>query len=236
MIPCSNCKKECLSELIGTYLLVLIGPASVILLSIVSLSGFEALALIALTFGGTVALIILFFGKHSGSVINPALTLAVASAKLLKRNLIVPYLFFQLVGGILAGFTLRFVFLSSLNATDLGSTKLASGINPILGVTFEAIGTFILASSALIASTRLKKTHHQALFVGTTLFFLILFIGPLTGAGFNPSRSLGPSLASGYFTNLDIYFIGPIIGALIAGLAFRLITENHGKRNLVCMC
>jgi MIP family channel proteins len=237
--PCSNCKKECFAELLGTYTLVLIGPASVILLSFVSLARFDALALVALAFGGTVALMILVLGKQSGSVINPALTLAVASAKLLRRDLIVPYIFFQLVGGILAGLTLRFVFLSSINTTELGSTKLASGINPVAGIVLESVGTFILASSALVASTRIKKTKYQALFVGTTLSMLILFIGPLTGAGFNPARSLGPSLSSGYFTNLYVYFIGPVLGALAAGLVFRMV-RDYGKRppkgNLVCLC
>ena len=233
--PCSKCKKECLAELIGTYALVLIGPASIIILSIAALSGLGALALIAFAFGGTVALMIMVFGKHSGAVINPAVTLAIASAKLLKRDLVVPYLFFQLVGGMLAGLTLKIVFSSSMDLTDLGSTRLATGINPILGIVIESAGTFVLASSALIASTRLKKTHHQALFVGCTLSILILFIGPLTGAGFNPARSLGPSLASGYFTNLYVYFVGPVIGALLAGLLFRAVRDN-GKRNLVCLC
>jgi MIP family channel proteins len=216
-------------------MLVLIGPASVILLSLISLSGLGALASIALAFGGTVALMILALGRYSGSVINPAVLIAVASAKLLKKELIVPYLVFQIAGGILAGLTLRFLFLSSINSTQLGSTKLATGISPILGIAFEAIGTFVLASSALIASTRIKKTKYQALLVGSTLSILILFLGPLTGAGFNPARSLGPSFASGYFTNLEVYIIGPVIGALFAGLLFRMV-RNYGKRNLVCLC
>jgi MIP family channel proteins len=233
--PCAKCKKECLSELIGTYVLVFIGPASIVTLSLISLSGLEALALVALAFGGTVALMILAFGKHSGSVINPAITVAAASAKLLKKDLIVPYLFFQILGGILAGLTLRLVFFSALDSTLLGSTQLVSGMNPLLGLALEFAGTFVLATSALIASTRIKKTKYQALFVGTTLSILILFIGPLTGAGFNPARSLGPSLASGYFTNLYVYFVGPVAGALVAGLLFRVI-RDRGKRNPVCLC
>ena len=131
-----------------------------------SLSGLVALALVALAFGGTVALMILAFGKHSGSVINPAVTVAVASARLLKKDLILPYLFFQILGGILAGLTLRLVFLSALNSTLLGSTQLATGMSPLLGLAFESVGTFVLASSALIASTRIKKHKYQALFVG----------------------------------------------------------------------
>jgi MIP family channel proteins len=220
---------------VGTFTLVLIGPASIILLALVSFSGPGALALIALAFGGTVALMILAFGKHSGSMINPAVTLAIASAKLLKRELIVPYLLFQIAGGILAGLTLRFLFFSAADTTTLGSTKLAAGITPVLGITFEALGTFVLSSSALIASTRIRRLEYQAILVGTTLGILILFIGPITGAGFNPARTLGPALASGYFTNLYVYFVGPVIGALAAGL-FSRVVRNHGKRNLVCLC
>lgn len=185
---------------------------------------------------------IIVFGHHSGSIINPAITLGSASAKLLKRNLIIPYLFFQILGGVLAGLTLRFLFFSSMDsALHLGSTQLANGISPILGIVFESLGTFVLTSSALIASTRVKKSKYQALLVGTTLSILILLVGPLTGAGFNPARSLGPSLASGYFTNLYVYFIGPLTGALPAGFLFRIV-RNHdvrsgkGKNLPVCLC
>lgn len=237
-IPCSSCKKECFSELLGTYTLVLIGPASVIVSTFVpSLAGMEALALIALAFGATVAFMIYFLGRYSGALINPAVTIAVAAAKLLKKDLLIPYLVFQILGGILAGLTLRFFFLS-IDTTSLGSTKLASGISPALGIIIEGIGTFILASSALIASTRIKSSKNQGLFVGITLFILIIFIGPLTGAGLNPARSLGPSLASGYISNLYVYLIGPIIGALLAGLLFRAMRNNgeRKQRNIVCLC
>jgi len=64
--------------------------------------------------------------------------------------------------------------------------------------------------------------------VGGTLAILILLIGPLTGAGFNPARSLGPALASGYFSNLYVYVIGPAVGALIAGLLFERIRVRPG--------
>lgn len=232
-----------MSELLGTYVLVLVGPAAVVIFSsIPSLLGLESLLLIAVAFGGTVALLIFLLGKHSGAAINPAITVAVASGRLLKKDLFLPYLFFQLVGGVLAGLTLREFFLSFNSGASLGSTKLSNGIDPALGITIEAIGTFVLASSALIASTRIKGVRNQGIFVGTTLFALIMFIGPLTGASFNPARSLGPSLASGYLTNLYVYFIGPILGALVAGLVFRVIQDGSSSRrkrkqgNSVCLC
>jgi len=48
---------------------------------------------------------------------------------------------------------------------------------------------------------------------GCTLAILILFIGPFTGAGFNPARSLGLAFASEYFSNLYVYLVGPTLGA-----------------------
>jgi MIP family channel proteins len=230
-----NYGKRCVSELIGTYALVVAGPSSIILLSTLWLSSTpEALCLIALTFGVSVSVIILLLGEHSGAVINPALTLAAASAQLLRRNLVVPYLIFQTTGGILAGLTLRLVFGPLGGVTSLGSTKLATSVSPMTGIGLEALGTFILAVSALAATVWISRGELQALAVGATLTILILFIGPSTGAGFNPARSLGPALASGYFSNLYVYVIGPFVGALLAGFLFRPIRAARnpsGVRN-----
>ena len=214
--------KRCIAELIGTYVLVVVGPSSIVLVSLLSLSSRPlALLLVALTFGGTVGAIIILLGEHSGAVINPALTLAAVSARLLKANLAIPYIIFQTAGGILAGLTLRLVFTPLGDPTSLGSTKLAASIDPAMGVALETLGTFVLAMSALGATAWVKGARTQALTVGGTLAILILFIGPLTGAGFNPARSLGPALASEYISNLYVYLVGPIAGALLAGPLFR---------------
>jgi glycerol uptake facilitator-like aquaporin len=66
--------------------------------------------------------------------------------------------------------------------------------------------------------------------VGGTVTILILFIGPLTGTGFNPARSLGPALASGYFPDLYVYAIGPFVGALLAELLFRQVRSSFGRK------
>jgi len=215
-----------LSELVGTYLLVVIGPGTIVSLSVLSISGPEALALVALSFGGTVALVIFFLGEFSGAIINPALTVAALSAKQLRAGLVVPFLAFQIIGGALAGYSLKLVFGSLGDGTSLGSTKLAVGVTPSTGILLESVGTFFLACSALVASTRIRKASHQALLVGGTLAVLILLIGPSTGAGFNPARSLGPSLASDYFTDFYVYLVGPLAGALIAGFAFRFASPR----------
>lgn len=206
--------------------MVVIGPGTITLLALLSVSGLEAIGLAALSFGGTVALVIFFLGEFSGAVINPALTLAAFSARQLRTGLVVPFLASQMIGGVLAGYTLKLFFGTLADGTSLGSTKLAAGISPAMGILLEAAGTFLLACAALVASSRIRQPGRQALFVGGTLAVLILLIGPLTGAGFNPARSLGPSIASGYFSNLYVYFVGPFLGALIAGLAFRFVSSG----------
>ncbi len=220
--PCSDCKTECFSELLGTYLLVLLGPASIILSALrLGSQSLQGLVFVSLTFAGIVAILILLLGKYSGTLINPALTAAFEPAGLLKIGLFLPFLISQTLGGLLAGFTLQFALGPIDPGTSLGSTKLAVGLSPTMGILLEAIGAFALASSALIASTKIKTRRNQAILVGATLFVLILLIGPFTGAGFNPARSLGPSVAAGHLDNLYVYLAGPIIGASAAGLIFR---------------
>ena len=224
--PCSDCKTECFSELLGTYLLVLIGPTSIILTALyLGTKATQTLIIVSLTFGATVAILILLLGKYSGAIINPALTAAVETAGLLRRGLFLPLLISQTLGGLLAGFTLRFVLGPVDPGTRLGSTTLAVGLSPIMGVLLEAIGTFTMATSALIVSTKIKTRRNQAILVGATLFILILLIGPFTGAGFNPARSLGPALASGNPDNLYVYLAGTMMGASTAGLLFRRVRK-----------
>ena len=166
------------------------------------------------------AALIVTLGEISGALINPAITLAIATAGSIRRSLLIPYVAFQIAGALLAGLTLEIAF-GSLNPTSLGSTKLAAGVSPVEGVVLEIAGTFVLATSALMAGAFLNgNALAQASLVGFTLFILILLIGPLTGASFNPARSLGPSVFSGYFQNQLIYYIGPLIGGLLAGLIF----------------
>jgi MIP family channel proteins len=240
--PCSHCKKQCASELAGTYLLVFFGPGSVVAASLLGLSPVETLLFVAAVFGSTVASVVLTLGRFSGAHINPAVSVGSAVAGLLRRELFIPYLAFQLLGALLAGICLRILFGAGGLGTHLGSTELAAGVTPVEGVVLEIAGTFFLALSALIAGTSVRSPAKQALLVGGTLFVLILFIGPLTGASFNPARSLGPSLLSGYLSGQIIYYVGPVLGAACAGLVFGLLRKDRAERDgkikldIVCVC
>jgi aquaporin-4 len=237
--PHASRRKRCLSELLGTYLLVLIGPGTVVAISFAqSVPPFEALLIIAFVFGATVALIVLLLGRISGAHINPAITLAHTIAGKTRLEMLASYISFQALGGILGGFTLKLIFDQFGSPADLGTTKLASGVSIPVGILLETAGTFFLAMSGFLASLPIHKKPGEAALIGTTLFLIILALGPLTNASLNPARSLGPALASGDLTNLYVYWIGPLAGGLIAGLVFRFFERSKivkGSRG-VCLC
>jgi MIP family channel proteins len=232
-IPCSKCKRECSAEFLGTYLLVLFGAGSVILSSVIE--GFGALVFIAGTFGGTVGIVILLLGRHSGAHINPAVTIAHAFSGRTRNNLVVPYICFQGFGAIVAGLTLRVFFLNrTVFPADLGSTELARGVNPLYGIGIETIGAFLLCSAALAATFYMQKPTSRAALVGGTLFLLILLFGPLTGASFNPARSFGPALWSLHWDDEYVYLVGPLLGAALASLLFKLVENAKNSRRPSC--
>jgi MIP family channel proteins len=216
-----------LSEFLGTYLLVLVGPGTVAAVSLAQgITALDALVIIGFAFGATVAIVILLLGRISGAHINPAISLAHTIAGKTTLDMFVPYVSFQVLGGVLGAFTVKLIFSQFGSPLDLGATKLASGVSPFFGTVLETSGTFVLAMSGFLASLRVHKKPGEAALIGSTLFVIILALGPLTNASLNPVRSLGPALASGYLTNLYVYWIGPLAGGLIAGLIFRFYERS----------
>lgn len=182
----------------------------------------RGLFLVALGFGLTVGLLGIALGKVSGAHVNPAVSLASVLAGRLRTGLTVPFAFFQLLGALTAGAILRIVFPLLSASSFLGSTLLASSVTPTVGVLLELIGTFLLSSVVLNISSSRFGSRGQAALVGITLFLLILVLGPLTGASFNPARSLGPALASSYFENVGVFIVGPLAGGAAAGVLTRM--------------
>jgi glycerol uptake facilitator-like aquaporin len=66
--------------------------------------------------------------------------------------------------------------------------------------------------------------------IGLTVALDILFGGPFTGAAMNPARTFGPALASGHWANQWVYWAGPMLGGLMAGLIYgRYLLPDEGK-------
>ncbi len=202
-----------LAELIATFALVFVGAGSV--LSNVGILG------IAFAHGLVLAVMIYSIMHISGAHINPAVTISMWATKRMKGKVAAGYIVSQLIGAGIAGYLLGFVFAGAPAAAYLGTNQLASGIDPVKGIIIEAILTFFLVFTIFGTAVDKRSTKtHAALAIGFVLIFdHIIGIG-LTGASMNPARTFGPALASNFWANHAVYWIGPIIGALVAAFLY----------------
>src|SRR5215203_2616424 len=195
-----------LAEFIGTFALIFIGAGAGAL-------GIGGLVGVALAHGFVVIGFAYSYGHISGT-----------------------HIVFQIVGGIVGALTLRWVLGGT--GTGLGRTALARAlevggttisITPLIGVVLEAILTFFLVNAVMNAGISGKATIPGGLAIGLTLAFCILMGGPLTGASLNPARSIGPAVATGDFTNLWVYLIGPALGGILAGVLYKAVFEERDR-------
>jgi len=102
-----------------------------------------------------------------------------------------------------------------------------------MAVVVESIITFFLMLSVYaVLYTNNVPAGASGLLIGMTLTADILIAGPLTGGAANPARALGPAIASGSFGSLWVYFVGPIVGALLAGFVYQyLLTANKRRQS-----
>ena len=149
-----------------------------------------------MAFGTTVALLILLLGRISGAHINPAITLAHTIAGKTSLEMFLPYISFQLLGGLHGAFTVKLIFSQLGFSVDLGATKLARDVSPLVGMLLETAGTFVLAMSGFLAPLRIHKKPGEAALIGSTLFVIILVMDPLTNASTqsSPKPRTSPSI------------------------------------------
>ncbi|MEO9872325.1 MIP/aquaporin family protein [Ekhidna sp.] len=205
--------KAYISEMIGTFGLVLVGAGSIAL----NMPHFW----ISVCFGVIVTLMILSFGKISGAHINPAVSIAFYFYRNEKKALW--YIPFQLIGGLLAGLFLLY-FLPE-NPTYGETLPSGSLVQTFL---IEVFITFLLMLSILI----IIQTDHLpkiAIVVGFVVFLAAFFAGPFTGASMNPARSFGPAIVSNQLEVLWLYFLAPIIGAVLAVPIFNFLRKIRTK-------
>ena len=215
------------AELVGTFALIFIGAGAGAL-------GIGGLVGVAFAHGFVVVGFVYAYGHISGTHINPAVTFGLLVAGEINIKDALGYWIVQLLGGILGGFALTFMFNNlggelGEKASTLGATVLAEGISPFQGLVLETILTFFLVNTILNAATSGKAGNLAGLAIGFTLISCILIGAPLTGASLNPARTLGPAVASGNYADIWLYFVGPLLGATIAALLYdRLLKEKTG--------
>src|SRR5947207_16027620 len=99
-------------------------------------------------------------------------------------------------------------------------------LNVMLGILFAAILTVFLGFVVYGTAVDERGRGLAGFAIGPTVTLDILFGGPLTGAAMNPARVFGPALASWFWHDHYVYWIGPLIGAALGGFVYGLFIER----------
>jgi MIP family channel proteins len=158
----------------------------------------------------------------SGGHVNPAITLGVYLTGSIEATRASLYGLAQLIGASLAGLMLlRTYSVEIWQPANLGTPTLGEGVSPFTGMFIEAVLTSFLVFVYLFSAGRSSPSVGIAgSSTGAALLCGILLGGPLTGAAMNPARAFGPALASGAWSHHWIYWIGPLVGAILGALAY----------------
>lgn len=203
-----------LAEFIGTFALVFAGIGALA-------SGHEGLA-VAFAFGFTVAVMIAAVGGISFAHFNPAVTVGFFVLGRITFLQLLLYWSAELLGATAAIFFLQFFYgAERLTTIDYGVTQLAPDLSPFVGVGIEAVLTFFLFF--VIATCVIQQHPQPGLYIGFTVTLCAITGGAITGASMNPARSFAPALAANLWLHHWVYWLGPILGAVMAAFAARFL-------------
>ena len=222
--------KSLLTEFLGTFTLVFIGASTVAL----TVQQGGSLLSSALAFGLTLMIIIYVWGSYSGAHVNPAVSLGFAISGQMNWGLMLGYWIAQILGGIAAAALVAYFFGTANGAgASIGEFTRTDAWKAVL---MEAILTFTLVIAYLFIYRDPLKALIAGAAIGLVLTIAMLAGGWATGASMNPARSLGSALFTGNLGTYWIYIIGPLIGALLAALVYKLYTYKFNCISVLSDC
>jgi glycerol uptake facilitator protein len=222
--------RRLVTEAVGTGLLILFGPGSVVAALALGDGALDyaGLGIIGLSFGLVVALVIYAFGSTSGAHINPAVTVALAATRRFPWREVGPYVAAQLVGAVLGGLLVVAAFgTASVDVSNVGAVSFGPGVDYPRAILVEVLGTFLLMLTIMaLAVDKRAPAGWAGLLIGLSVTCVIVVFGPLTGAAINPARAFGPYAASTLvggdvpWSQLPAYVVGSLLGALVAAISY----------------
>jgi aquaporin Z len=214
--------KALLAEFIGTFAFVFILASAIT----VAESGTEVLTgTVLAALGGTFALLAMFylFQWFSGAHFNPVTSIAMWVAGRMNFLLMIGYVIVQLLGAIAAAALVSYIFGGLSAENGIGSL---TNSNAWMAVLVEAFLTFFFVLVVLFVTSNPILAAISGVAIGVAYGAMMLAGYSLTGASLNPARSLGTGIFSNNLGSYWIYVLGPLIGAIVAGLVYRLFMSD----------
>lgn len=212
--------KALLVEFLGTFTLVFVGASAAAL----TIAQGGSLLTVAFAFGLALLTLIYIWGTYSGAHFNPAVSFGFAVAGQMNWGLMIGYWIAQILGGIAAAALVAYFFGTANGAG--ASVGTLTNVDAGKAIFVEAVITFLLVIAYLFIYRNPMQALVAGLVIGFTLAIAVLAGGYLTGGSTNPARSLGTAIFSNNLGSIWIYIIGPLLGALVAALVYKLFTTD----------
>jgi MIP family channel proteins len=207
-----------LAEMIGTFGLVFFGVGAIMQQQATQSVGTTG---IAVAHGLAILIGVYAFGHISGAHFNPAVSFGMWLTRRMGLRKMLAYWIAQLLGASLGAFIISYVYQGGPVDVHLGTPSIDPTIGTKTGVAIEAILTFFLVLSVFGTAVDSRATSGFAgLAIGLTITACILMGGALTGAAMNPARAFGPALASHYWQDQWVYWVGPLAGGGVAAVLY----------------
>jgi len=230
----SDMSRRVVAEFFGTFWLVFGGCGAAVLAA-----GFPGFGIgflgVAFAFGLTVLTMAYAVGHLSGGHFNSAVTIGLWSAGRCPSRYVIPYIIAQVIAAIIAA-AILWVIASSQPGWVPGRFA-ANGYGDLspgkygLGGCFlmEVVMTFFFLFVIIGSTSKGAAAGFAGIPIGLALTLIHLVSIPVTNTSVNPARSTGPALFAGgeYIGQLWLFWVAPIIGAVIAGLLGRWIYEQE---------
>jgi aquaporin Z len=192
---------------------------------------------VALAFGLTLLTMVYTIGPISGCHINPAVSLGLWAGNRLSPSLLLPYIIAQVLGAIVASFIL-YLIASGKSGFDLVASGFAAngygehspgGYSLFAALVAEVVLTYIFLLVILGSTDSRAPSGFAGIAIGLALTLIHLISIPVTNTSVNPARSTGPALFVGGWAlqQLWLFWVAPIIGALLAGCTYRWLWGNQ---------
>jgi len=212
------------AEFVGTFTLIFSGVGAIAADSLTG--GALGLTGIALAHGLAIAVMVSATAAASGGHLNPAVTVAVLAIGKLKPAVAAGYIVSQCAGAVVAAGLLKMAIPAATLATiGMGTPAPGAGIGTSAVLVMEIVLTFFLMFVVYGTAVDARAPKMGGLFIGLTVALDIMCGGPISGGCMNPARHFGPALMGGGTGNIGLYWLGPIIGAVLAGLVYKHTIE-----------
>lgn len=243
------------AEFFGTFWLVFGGCGSAVLAALFLSGDSSPINLgigfvgVSLAFGLTVMTMAYAIGHVSGCHLNPAVTVGLVVAGRSPKSELIPYVIAQVIGGIAGAGALYLIasgkdgFAASDGFASNGFGALSpGGYSMMSALVAEVVLTFFFLFIILGATDKRAPAGFAPIAIGLGLTLIHLIGIPVTNLSVNPARSTAPALFAGgaYLSQLWLFWLAPIIGAVFAGVLYPLIAghtpaekESESKASLL---